>query len=208
METEKVTIDYSKKNYTDAELSVKAGNIVENMTGNPNFTTPIPALADISATIVSYNAALVTAEKGSMDDRVIKNSWRSKLESQLQELSLYVQLTSKGDGVIISSSGLDVNKKRSAVGPMAKPENVIIKVGGNKGSVVISCDPIDLALFYEIDYAEVTTDGVYDWVHKTSTKHYLLIEGLTSGKQYAFRIAAAGTDPSRVWSGIITSFVI
>ena len=131
-----------------------------------------------------------------------------EIKDQLRELSLYVQLTSKGDKVIISSSGLDVNKKPSAVGPLAKPENVKIKMGGNKGSIAVSCDPIDPASFYEFDYAELTTDGVYNWIHKTSTRHTLLIEGLISGKQYAFRIAAAGTDSSRVWSTIITSFVI
>jgi len=81
METEKVSIDFSNRNYSDSDLAVKAKNIVENMTGNPNFTTPIPALADITATIVSYNTALVNAEKGSPDDRVIKNSWREKLKT-------------------------------------------------------------------------------------------------------------------------------
>ena len=208
MEKVKVSSDFSYKNFTDTEVSVKGTNILDKMTDNPNFTTPIPALTDIRATISSYTASLAKAEKGSQDDRVIKNSWRAKLEDQLKDLSLYVQLTSKGDAVIISSSGFDINRKPGTVGSLYKPENVSVKMGDNKATVWFSCDAIDRAAFYEFEYAEVTADGILNWIHKTSTKHKILIDGLTSGKQYTFRVAGAGSDPSRVWSDQITTFVI
>jgi len=208
MGTVKVTTDFSYKNYTDTELSVQGTNVTDKMTDNANFPNPTTPLQDVKDTITSYNASLVKAEKGSADDRIIKNSWRAKLESQMKELSLYVQIASKGDGVIISSSGLDINKKPGAVGQLAKPENVIIKVGNNKGTAWVSCDAIPSASFYEFEYSEVIADGTLNWIHKTSTKHKILIEGLTSGKQYAFRIAGAASDPSRVWSDQISTFVI
>ena len=204
----KVTTDFSSKNYTDTELSVQVGNVMDKLTDNPYFTNPIPSLMEIKATLTSYNTSLVKAEKGSTEDRVIKSSLRAKLEDYMKNLSMYVQITSKGDSVIISSTGLDVNRKPSAVGTLPKPENVIVKMGDNKGTVWISCDPISSAAFYEFDYAEVTADGILNWIHKTSTKHKILIEGLTSGKQYVFRVAGAASDPSRVWSDQISSFVI
>ena len=101
----KVTTDFSSKNYTDTELSVKCTNVTDKMSGNQNFPNPTPPIEEIRGTNTSYIASLAKAEKGSADDRVIKNSWRTKLESQMKELSLYVQLTSKGDDVIVSSSG-------------------------------------------------------------------------------------------------------
>jgi len=208
MGTAKVSTNFSSNSYTDTELGVTGTNIMDKMTDNHYFTTPTPPLADVTATITSYYAALAKAEKGSSEDRVIKNSWRAKLESQLRDLGLYVQLTSKGDEVIISSSGFYVNKKPSAVGPLAKPENVMVKPGDNNGSVQVSCDAIPSASFYEFDYAEVTPDGIQNWIHKTCTKHKMLIDGLTSGKQYVFRIAGAGSDPSRIWSDQISTFVI
>jgi len=204
----KVTTDFSSKNYTDTELSVKCTKVIDKMSGNQNFPNPTPSLQEIRDTNISYIASLAKADKGSADDRVIKNNWRAKVESQMKELSLYVQITSKGDDVIVSSSGLDVNKKPMAVGALPKPENVIVKIGNNMGSVWASCDAIPSASFYEFDYAEVTADGVLNWIHKTSTKHKILIEGLTSGKQYVFRVAGAASDPSRVWSDRISSFVI
>jgi len=204
----KVRIDFSSKNYSDSELSVHSTNVLDKIEGNAYFANPTPSIQEIRETIASYNASLVKAEKGSADDRMIKNNWRAKLESQMKELSLYVQIVSKGDGIIISSSGLSVNKKPGAIGSLAKPEKVMIKMGDNEGSVWASCETIPSANFYEFKYAEITADGTLNWIHKTSTKHKVLIEGLTSGKQYAFRIAAAASDPSRVWSDQITTFVI
>jgi len=208
MGTAKVSTDFSQKNYSDTEISVTATNIVNDMTGNLYFEKPIPTLAEITATIASYNTALVTAEKGSKAERSIKSDWRAKLESQLRELSLYVQLTSKGDSLIIESSGFDINKKPTLIGELQKPENVIVKMGENNGTVWVSCDAIPSASFYEFAYAEVLADGTLNWVYKTCTKRKLLIEGLTSGKQYVFRIAGAGSNPSRIWSSKIATFVI
>jgi hypothetical protein len=208
MGTVKVTTDFSYKNYSDLELNVKSSNVVGNMTGNIYFPNPMPPLIEITETITSYDAALIKAENGTAEDRVIKNSWRAKLEGQMKDLSMYVQIASKGDDVIVSSSGLDVNRKPGAIGPLQKPVNVSVKMGNNMGSVWVSCDAIPSASFYEYDYAEVTADGTLNWIHKTSTKHKILIEGLTSGKQYVFRVAGAASDPSRVWSDRISSFVI
>jgi len=204
----KVKLDFSSKNYSDSELSVHSTNVLEKIEGNAYFPNPTPSIQEIRETIAGYNASLVKAEKGSADDRIIRNNWRAKLESQMKELSLYVQIISKGDGIIISSSGLSVNKKPGAIGSLAKPEKVMIKMGDNEGSVWASCETIPSASFYEFKYAEITADGTLNWVHKTATKHKVLIEGLTGGKQYAFRIAAAASDPSRVWSDQITTFVI
>jgi len=208
MGTVKVSTDFSLKKYSDTELAVKATNILDKMTDNPKFTKPTPTLEEIRAIVSDYLASLAKADKGSAEDRIIKNNLRSKLEEMMKNLSLYVQLTSNGDEVTISSSGFDVNKKPASVGVLDKPENVSVKMGDNKGTAVISCDAVSHASFYEIEYAEVTADGTQTPIHKTSTKHKLLIEGLTGGKQYSFRIAGAGSDPSRVWSDEIITYVI
>jgi len=80
--------------------------------------------------------------------------------------------------------------------------------GGNRGTLLVSCDVVANASFYEFSYTEapVTADSL--WIQKTTTKHKLQVEGLTSGKQYTFRVAGAGSDPSRVWSYDVSSYVL
>jgi len=126
----------------------------------------------------------------------------------LQKLADYVQVASGGDEAIILSSGFDVCKKPSTIGPLDKPENFKVAMGKNRGSVLLSCDVVNHAQFYEFEYTEGPATSNSVWTKVTITKHKLLIDGLISGKEYTFRVAGAGSDPSRVWSDTITTFVV
>jgi len=121
---------------------------------------------------------------------------------------LYVQVTSDGDEAIILSSGFDVNSKHEPIGKLPKPEGFGVKVDVAPGTVIVFCNVIPGASFYEIEYSEVTADGVRKWIKVTSTKRKLEIAGLISGKQYVFRMAGAGSNPARMWSDEIITFVI
>jgi len=45
-------------------------------------------------------------------------------------------------------------------------------------------------------------------VMRTATKRKLLVEGLTSGQQYVFKMAAGGSDPNRTWTDEIASYIL
>jgi len=59
---------------------------------------------------------------------------------------------------------------------------------------------------FEYCLAPYTADSV--WIQLSGSKRKILIEGLVSGQEYCFRVAAARTHPSRVWSDPIRSYVI
>jgi len=204
----KISKDFSTGKYADSDFTIKAGHIVEKMTDNTNFATPEPALANLTAANNALLAAMAKVQSGNREDTVIKNNCRTALETLLKSEADYVQRISNGDEAIILSSGFDVNKKPGTVGQLAKPTNLAVKPGDNRGTLLVSCDVVENASFYEFDYTEapVTADSV--WTQKTTTKHKLLIEGLASGKQYTFRVAGAGSDPSRVWSDDVSSYVL
>jgi hypothetical protein len=208
MSTSKVIRDFSSGRYSDSELSVKTSHVITEMTDNPNFPEPNPALSDLANANDNYSAALKKVENGSKEDTVVKNNLRKSLELLLKSETDYVQRISGGDEAIILSSGFDVNKKSTTVGPLDKPTGFSIAVGLNKGSVVVNCDVVSHASFYEFELTETPVTPNSIWLKKTSTKHKLLIEGLTSGKQYMFRVAGAGSDPSRNYSDEISSFVL
>jgi len=130
------------------------------------------------------------------------------LEGLLKLLADYVQRTSDGDEAMILSSGFDVNKKPAPVGPLSRPEHIKVLPGDNKGSLIVNCDVVENANFYEVMYTQcpVSPDSV--WIQKTTTKHKLQIDGLPSGKEFCFKVAGAGSDPSRVWSDLVYSFVL
>lgn len=208
MDTARVVIDFSRGKYSDMGLVTKSNFVIEKMTGNPSFTTPVISLTSfresVDRFIVLYNKAL----EGTKEDTVLKNSQREVIEFNLKQLGKYVQLTSEGDEAMILSSGFDVAKKPVPIGPLEQATGLKIKTGSNKGSVSLSCDIVDQASFYEFEYtaAPITPESI--WQKQTSTKHRTEITGLTSGKQYAFRVAGAGADPLRSWSDEVITFIV
>jgi hypothetical protein len=168
----------------------------------------MPTLEVITDANETYIINLGKVEGGTREDTVIKNNSRKFLEGLLRQETDYVQQASQGSEAIILSSGFDVNRKPAYVGPLPKATGLELKPGDNKGTMQAECNVINNARFYEFEYTEAPIVPNCIWIVKTSTKHRLLIEGLTSGKQYVFRVAGAGSDPSRNWSDEITSFVL
>lgn len=208
MGSSKIIRDFSTGRYTDLELSIEASHVVEQMTGNINFPNPLPPLETITSTNAAYIDALNKVVGGSKEDTVIKNNHRKMIEDLLKRETDYVQQVSDGDEAIILSSGFDVKKKPGVVGPLPKAIGLALKAGDNKGTIVANCNVIANAMFYEFEYTEAPNNMGSIWSKQTTTKRRLLIEGLTSGKQYVFRVAGAGSDPSRNWSDEISSFVL
>jgi hypothetical protein len=203
-----VSKTFSPKKYRDLKLLSKAGSILEQMTNNAYFPDIQAKLDELKARTQSYETSIIDSNQGGRATTVIKAGCRRELENYLQELATYVQLTSKGDAVVISSTGFDTHKKPARVGELDKPQNVKIKLGSMRGSAWVTCDRVDRALFYVFEYCEspMTADSV--WIQITGSRRKILIEGLTSGKEYCFRVAAARTHPSRIWSEVVKSYVI
>ena len=189
-------------------MGTKTNYILDKMQENPNFASPNPTLETVRTTNNNYITALGKVEYGTKEDTVLKNSCRAAVEKILKSLALYVQKTSDGDEAIILSSGFDINKKGTPIGQLDKPVNLMVKPGDNKGAVSVSCDVVSNTNFYEIEYMEVTADGSRVWIQRTSTKRKIQLDGLVSGKQYRFRVAVAGSNPSRVWSDEVISYVL
>lgn len=204
----KISVDFSSGKYTDKALSVEGNRVIEKMTNNPAFPNPEPPLETLRVAVDNFFNALDNVKDGSKADTSAKNDLRAILENTLKQVANYVQRVSNDDETTILSSGFDIHQKREVVGPLEKAANLVVKPGANKGSLKLSCNPVPHARFYEFEYREIPASNGNGWQKLTTTKHQVLVEGLTSGKQYSFRVAGAGSDPSRVWSDENTSFVL
>jgi hypothetical protein len=208
MGNSKVSINFASSKYTDEALGTKTNNILDKVADNPAFLSAVRIIEELKIANTNYIAALAKVEGGSKEDTVIKNNCRKTVETLLKRLAGVVQTVSDGDEAIILSSGMDVNRKPGTVGKLAKPENFTVKPGDNKGSVLMMCDAIECADYYEFEHTELPITPTSIWLKDTSKKRKLQKEGLESGKQYGFRITGAATEPSRVYSEIITTYIL
>ncbi len=202
----KVLISFTTSNYSDAELIVKASEIVKGVTNNSNFPTPSPAIDEVETARVAYSDALAASNSGDHQAVAVKNEQRKVLENLLHDLGMYVIQTGKGDEKILLSSGFDLSKKAEAAGPLDAPENLQVHPAKSKRTVEVTCNRVAHANSYSIEYRNLTTPN--GTATAFATKPKVLITGLISGNQYAFRVLAVGTDSQRNWSDEVNSFVL
>ena len=175
-----------------AELGTR---IVAAMTGNPNFVTPNPSLADITAAkaamLTAYNNALTLRQQSNAatDLQVDKEK---NYERLLALEAAYVENASGGDEAKIQSAGMSIRDPKVPVGPLSAPTDLYAEVGGGDGEIDLNWKPVHGANSYLV---QMTTDpNVPDsWAFKkNSTESFTAITGLTSGGKYWFRVAAVG----------------
>jgi len=172
-----------------------AGTIVTAMTGNPNFTTPVPALAAITAKKTAletaYNDGLIQRQQAKTATEVVADT-EKELAQILTQAALYVENVSGGDEAKILSAGMSVKDVASPVGELPAPMGLYATSGDEDGEIVLNWEPVRGAKSYVV---QMTTDpNVPDsWTHKKNvTESFTDIKGLTSGGKYWFRVAGVG----------------
>ena len=124
------------------------------------------------------------------------------METLLKQLASYIQLVSGDDVAMMLSSAFPVSKLPTPIGPLPKPSFFEAEITG-KGMIRLTVNAIYGAKLYKYQYKQV---GATDWQEETISKSKLLLTGLESGKEYAFRVLPMGASEVREFSDEITSF--
>lgn len=191
----------------DEELDTLAQSVIEKMTGNANFATPNPPLAEVTTALTEYQLALAQAQNGGTEKTALKRFKRNKLEALLIALGTYVQTTAKSQDYLIISSGFTPFKTRTPRGLLDKPRDFSVETGPNPGSVVLSVRKVNGADKYLFEHAHAPITETTQWTVDIRSSRNFTVEGLTSGEQYAFRVTGIGTNPTRVYTDVITRYV-
>lgn len=190
--------------YSDAELEQKAELIAYSMKDNANFPNPNVSIESLEQATTEFSGAITKAKEGGKVDKEAKHTKRKALIEMLNNLALYVQMQGNGNSEVLASSGYSLSKAREHIGVLPKPENFSVKPE-TPGMVKLKLKAIKGANSYRYEYKLVEEEK---WTAKVHTKSTLELDGLISGKKYQFRVAGVGTEEKRVYSDIISSFVL
>jgi hypothetical protein len=206
MKSPRITNGFDRLN--DAELEIKANAILAAMTGNANFPTPAPTLAELTTAIDEYSAAQSAAKTGDRVDIAIKKQKRESLTTLLHQLGDYVLFASKRDRVIMASSGFSVSREAQPLPPLAKPENLQVLSGANTGELLISIARVPGARAYQYQYTPdpLTQESVWETQLNTTIKN--TFANLLSGTRYWCRVGAIGTEGQLVFSDAVSRVVL
>lgn len=185
-------------------LAAKAQNLVADMTGNANFATPEPALADITAKQVELDNWIIKSSFG--DERAIntRNTVYAELQGMLRTLAQYVSMTAKGDGNVILSSGFELRKENAPTPPLTRPVDLSVNRTAYQGQVKLDWKTVKGTKTYIV---QMTTENpeaeTTKWITAaTTTKSKLEVSDLTFGSYYYFRVKAVGNKNESPFSEV------
>ena len=168
--------------------------VINSMTGNPIFVTPNPDLPTLTMNCdeleISYNDALL----GDRGKKAIQREKEGVWDINFTALGSYVDSIAKGDEVIILSAGMEFRNAPAPLPPIGPPIDLLANPDLLSGSMRLTRASLAGARAYGIEY---TTDpsNPDGWIlDNYSTKSDFLVNGLTPGVQYVFRVFGIGKE--------------
>lgn len=188
------------------EKVARAQQLVTALTGNTNFNSPHPPLAQVTDAIEELEAASNAAQAARQEAKArtaAQNAKEETLDQMLTQLVAHVESVAGNDDELIMSAGLDVRGTpgpgRTLSTPSASP-SLTATVGDHDGEIDLSWDTVRGARSYTIERSP-DPPGESTWAHSgISTRSRTTVEGLHSGTRYWFRVAAVTASGQGPWS--------
>ena len=147
-----------------AALVERARAIIAALTGNADFTTPVPSLAAVAAAADAVEAAdTAVLNNGGKQDYLARSLRAQELRDMLLLLGAYVQVTSGGDPEKILSAGYPYRKTAEPVGPLPAPENLRVTFSKFSGQLELTWDRVPGRMFYEAQWNQADPGVEEDW---------------------------------------------
>ncbi|MEI6055975.1 MAG: hypothetical protein WCR55_07945 [Lentisphaerota bacterium] len=196
MRTQRAVTSFTK--FKDNDLFELSQSIVNKMTKNIDFPTPIPTLIVVQAAVKAYSDALLKCQDGTKQDTANKNAKREILENNLSHLGAYINSIAEGNLTMIDGSGFPVTKIPEPVGIPPAPEYLKLTPGDTPGVMYADIGIVSRALSYIVIFSQdPIPEKIDDWHAKTFSKSTGVITGLVRGKKYTFMAAATSAESNK-----------
>jgi len=147
------------KSMSALEKIAFARRIVAEMTNNPNFPSPSPNLAVMSAAAAALESAFAAAQSARQTAKALAAAQKAKeaaLERAISQEANYVDSASGGDKEKIESSGFCARSESAPVGMPERPQDLLVRDAEMPGTVALRWKPVHGARSYVIEFAAAT----------------------------------------------------
>ncbi len=174
-------------------VALKGTSIVGKMTGNVNFPTPNPTLADVTDAVDKLNSKIEQQDLAWLtyhEKTVEVQEYRDLLANVLEAVRSYVGTIARGSESVIASAGLDVRQKPVPTGVLPAPHGVEANTGSSDGEIIVTWERVKGAKAYVVEMCYDLSDAA-NWTHYASlTPNKCYITGLESGTRIYVRVTA------------------
>ena len=189
-------------------VKIEFGRTVHKcMVSNPNFTSPVPTMAELKTATDDLEAAFNAAQGAGPLQTALMYEKEEAWDTLMTALGNYVDNIARGDEAIILSSGMPARKEKSPSAVPNRVENVEI-ASLRSGELIVTWKPMSEAYAF-LGYIKlnIETDEQYRFVIKT-TRANATVSGLKSGSKYCIVIEALSPGGVGELSDVASSFVL
>lgn len=205
MKSLKLITDYRR--LTDSSLNFKAATVVNSLTGNADFPTTTPTLADFTVLQLAFADALGKTTSGDRQMIALKNQAKETLLDAMRQLATDINAQANGDKAMLISSGFDLGSTGDNSATLGALEDFKLLDGVNSGELKFTCKKASNAVSYLIEYTdEIPTDATV-WKTQPSSTRELTVRGLRSGVRIYGRVKAVGRKGQQINSEVLSRVV-
>ncbi len=177
---------------------LKARHIASKLTGNSSYTTPSPAIIQITDSATAL-------EKAYNDSRSKDEGMMTILRTKYKAFKLlmvlvlaYIQQASGGDEIIIESAGITTKKPPVPTQPVSKALGLKGVMGALAGQTILKWKALQFRKSYIVDKS---ADGI-TWVDAKSpcTRAGVIVTGLVPETYTWFKVAGVNIFGQGEWS--------
>ena len=197
-------IKFSIRTMSIPEKVARSRQIVAAMTGNTHFTTPHPALSEVTAAIADLESAANAAQVARQEAKartLAQNTKEGEFDNLMGRLVAYVESIAAADPQLAVDIGLEIRSPAtSSSDTPPAPASLAATDGDFAGQIDLSWDTVAGARSYVV---QCSPDPPSDssWTHACiATRSQVTVENLVSGTRHWFRVAAVGTRGQGAWS--------
>lgn len=177
------------------------------LTGNPDFATPVPTLAQQTTDCDDLEKAnIAVSNNGGKQDRLAQAAAVRKVKENIKMLAGYVQAESAGDPIKIASAAFETRKLPQPPSPMNAPPNLRLTITTMPGELKARWGGVKDKRIYRLEVNESDPLVPANWKPLVMTsRNYYLLTGLESHKPYSVRVLAVGVLGIGPWSDVATT---
>jgi len=193
MKKVKVILNFIR--YTATQLIEFARNTVIKMTGNPLFTTPDVAMAQITTAAALLETKYNASRGGGKQQTADMHQARKALEELLRKQVLYVERITMGNESMILSSGFDCSKQPA---PALHPEFKVMN-GEKEGEIILKHKAVKGAKAWAWQHCTNPIASEKWILAGISTQSVFTIKDLMPGGKYWFRASHITIEGQSEW---------
>jgi hypothetical protein len=180
--------------------------IIDKLEENENFPHPPAALTRLKKVLPDFRLAMVNARSRDKEMVAIKNNIKAEVLDLLQDLADYVTDISKGDRILLLSSGFDITSENSNGKQIPTIEKVEVDLNV-PGEATIRIRNVTNAIAFVHQYTTEPPNAQTRWYGEGSSLGRYTFKGLESEKRHWFRVVAIGYFGLRGYSPIVSMVI-